>query len=384
MNKEELQRLIERINNHTASGEELRIYNAWCNAAQEQGAEAPDLSEIQTGMLRNIHERIDRKGTVRRLPKYRTVAAAASLLLCLGFAGYYLMQDNRKQSEQASVPEQPANDVLPGGNKAFLTLADGSKVSLTDAARGNLIKQPGATITKTTAGQLVYTPAGNSTQPGDPGSNTISTPNGGRWQVSLSDGSRVWLNAASTLTYPASFASAGERRVLLSGEAYFEVAQDPSKPFIVQAADQRIEVLGTHFNVNAYKDDGALTTTLLEGSVKVTAHKMEKTIRPGEEAVLKQGRLQVGRADADRAMAWKNGMFRFDQEDLQSIMKKIARWYDVEIEYADQQVKQLTFNGIITQFGNVSKVLRMLELTEQVHFEIRGRKITVIGGIAKH
>ncbi len=379
MDQETLQQLIERINNNTASEEDLRRYNAWCNALQDKGVEMPDFSEIQAGMFHRVRERIDGKRPVRRLPVFR-IAAAASLLLCIGLAGYYFLRQGPAVAPPVAV--QPVTNVIPGGNKAMLTLSDGSKISLEDAASGSLAQQSGATITKTANGEVIYTPA-NGGAAGTSATNTISTPNGGRWQVRLPDGTTVWLNAASSLTYPVSFADAAQRRVTLSGEAYFEVAKDPSKPFLVETGDQHTEVLGTHFNINAYKDDGALRTTLLEGSVKVAAGHMEKIIRPGEAAVLKQGRLQVSRADIAETMAWKNGMFRFDQETLQHIMQQIARWYDVEITYTDEQVKQLAFSGIISQFSDVSKVLRMLELTEQVHFLIDGRKITVIGGTVR-
>lgn len=276
-------------------------------------------------------------------------------------------------------------DIAPGGNKATLTLADGSKIILDQAGKGNLAQQAGVQIVKTANGQLVYTikkspgpgngHAGNLT-------NTISTPRGGQYQVNLPDGTRVWLNAASSLKFPLSFALLKERRVELKGEAYFEVEKDTAKPFIVQSDRQTVQVLGTHFNINSYADETNTKTTLLEGSVKVAAlngaNVAQAILKPGQQARISSGSnpINVVRVDPTTEVAWKNGQFFFENESIENIMKKISRWYDVDVVY-EADVAGKTVWGSVTRYSNVSKVLSILELTGGIHFKIEGRRIIV-------
>ncbi|WP_343533570.1 FecR domain-containing protein [Pedobacter sp.] len=306
-------------------------------------------------------------------------AAAAVILLALGSL-IYLYSGGSKSlfHKQRSY----ASDALPGSNKAILVLADGRKISLSDVNNGNVAKEAGLSITKTADGQLVYNVLEeiSSGATKDDTYNTIETPKGGVWQIKLPDGSSVWLNAASSLTYPISFAKGKNRIVELKGEAYFEVSKDKEHPFIVKTAKQEVEVLGTHFNINSYADESEVKTTLLEGSVKVVpylAGEQANVLKPGEQSILNAKGINIKEVDADEAIDWKNGYFMFNNERQESIMRKIARWYNVQIEYADASAKDVMYYGSISRFENVSKLLRKFEQTGEVRFEINKNKITV-------
>ena len=207
--------------------------------------------------------------------------------------------------------------------------------------------------------------------------NTITTPRGGQYQVVLPDGSMVLLNAGSSLTYPTLFTGA-ERKVELTGEAYFEVAHNPAMPFRVCSKGQVVEVLGTHFNINAYDDEPGIKTTLLQGKVKVTATVKKQTLilQPGEQAFLGISAFNEHDVDVDQAVAWKNGLFMFDGDDIQQVMRSISRWYDVDVTYKGAAPADL-FSGSVSKFSNVSEVLNTLQATGKVHFSIEGKNINV-------
>lgn len=301
---------------------------------------------------------------------YRIPAAAAVLALLLW--GVYSLTRPVEKSSPIAANTTP-QDIPAGSNKATLTLANGSRIVLDDTAEGTVASQGGVSIHKTNNGQLVYTITGSS-QPTGTGYNTIQTPKGGQYQVNLPDGSRVWLNAATTLTFPAAF-GAGGRTVNLNGEAYFEVAAMPNaQPFTVKVNDLSIDVLGTQFNVMAYADEKNSRTTLLTGAVRVTKGDAGKVLQPGQQAIAGNG-VQVREADIEAAVAWKNGMTVFTDADIHSIMRQIARWYDVDIVYQGE-IPPRQFTGKIPRNANVSKVLKILELSN-IHFTIDERKIIV-------
>jgi len=316
------------------------------------------------------------KGTLRLWPR---IVAAASIFVCIGIGFYFYQNDHTTSTEITA-----KNDIAPGGNKAFLTLADGKRISLTNAKTGELAEQSGVKIMKAADGQLIYTVSNPSNGNNRTNNyNTIETPRGGTYQVRLPDGTKVWLNAASTLRFPSSFARLVNRRVeLLSGEAYFEVAKDKKHPFIVQTDQQEVEVLGTHFNVNSYADELSTKTTLLEGSVRISqlekngAKGKSEILKPNKQAILLDHTLKVIDADIDSDIAWKNQKFVFKGEDIKSIMRKLSRWYDIEVSY-NGDCSNLSFYGIVSQTRNISSVLKLMENTGNVHFKIEGRKITV-------
>jgi len=295
--------------------------------------------------------------------KWPWIAAAASVILALGIGSLFLFHS--KPARQYS-----AQQILPGSNKAILTLANGQKINLNDAKSGQLAKSAGIRIIKDKKGQITYV-VESKDQPVQ--YNSTVTPKGGQWHLILSDGTNVWLNAASSLRYPAAF-NGSERRVELTGEGYFEVAKDKKHPFIVETAKENVRVLGTHFNINCYTDEPIVKTTLLEGSVNVFHLMHSVQIKPGEQALLTNNTLTVQEADIEEAVAWKDGRFIFNDEPLASIMRKVSRWYDVDVEYRGVN-PQVMFGGTLSRYGELSKLLHKIELTQKVHFKIEGRKI---------
>lgn len=304
-------------------------------------------------------------------PKMRVVkgrnrwwAAAAAVLLLAGGAGYLL-----RKPAPAPAPVV-AEVVLPGGNKAVLTLADGSAVTL-DSAGNRVITQAGTAI-RQQGGQLEYKDQENA----GVGFNTLRTPRGGQFKITLGDGTKVWLNAASSLRYPTAFTT-GSRMVEVTGEAYFEVAKDPEKPFLVKLSEENtITVLGTRFNVNAYTDETSINTTLLEGSVRVSVKNNTRILQPGQQArVTAAGDISVVPADTEQAIAWKNEIFNFRDADIQAVMRQLSRWYDVEVVYKGKAPVS-RFQGEIQRNLPLHDVLEGLETTG-IRFTLEGRKIII-------
>ncbi len=312
------------------------------------------------------------------------VAAALILILLSGVFYYFILSNNKGTSEPLVIQKTvPANDVAPGGTKAMLTLDDGSVIVLDTASNGMLGQQGDAAVTKLNNGLVAYQAQSNHSSIGEEKVfyNTITTPRGGEYQITLSDGTKVWLNAASSIRFPTAFRGV-DRQVQITGEVYFEVARNEAKPFRVSAGKSFIEVMGTHFNVNAYEDEMQVRTSLLEGAVKVyqtdaSDHQQMKILKPGQQARMnKNGKISiVNDIDTEEVIAWKNGLFVFKSEDLRSIMRQIARWYDVDVQY--KGIGDLEFTGQITRNNNVSKVLEMLELTGEVKFKVQNKQVIV-------
>ncbi|MDR6782904.1 transmembrane sensor [Pedobacter africanus] len=320
---------------------------------------------------------------------WKKLGAAAAVLLVFG-AGFYFY--NQKESKTSRPQSSFTTAVQPGSNRATLTLANGKVIALDDAGSGKLAEQAGVSITKTKDGQLVYTIANGAAGSNKETINTITTPKGGQYQVNLPDGSRVWLNAASSLRYPVYFTGA-ERRVTLTGEAYFEIAKVYSAalsqrgnapqrrvqaPFIVLTDKQQVTVLGTHFNINAYTDEPVVKTTLLEGAVRVNRTAAPATalvLKPGEQSSIAGSQLNVVAVNTEEAIAWKNGMFMFKDADLKTVMRAIARWYDVEVQY-EGTLPDKEFSGDIYRNLDLNQVLSVLSFYK-VHFRVEGKKITV-------
>lgn len=300
------------------------------------------------------------------------VAAVVFVTLAAGLSGYFYMAAPAKKPVLAHTKAKA--DVKPGSSKAFLILAGGQKIVLANISTGLVHSVSGEQLRKTADGEIIY---GAGTTQGRSGSfNTLQTPKGGQYRVILSDGTKVWLNAASSLRYAASFKNLRERKVELTGEAYFEVAKDRVHPFIVHTDDQQIRVLGTHFNVNAYHDEGGSKTTLLEGSIQAKAGISSAIVAPGQQVLSHHHRLKIAKADTELATAWKNNQFMFEGTPLKVLMKNLARWYDVEIVYT-ANTPEISFNGSVSKFQNISVVLDILESTRKVHFKVEGRTIYV-------
>jgi transmembrane sensor len=333
----------------------------------------PALDAIFNSILDNIadeQEEVQPKKNGSLLLKF--IAGVAVVLI--GGLVIYSYHNSIKEGV-AVVKNIPAKtNITPGSNKAVLTLQDGSTIILNDAKEGTLAQQGNANIVKTANGQLVYNKT--DAQPEKVLFNTMTTPRGGQYKLTLPDGTDVWLNSASSITYPTAFVG-NERNVSITGEAYFEVAKDKTKPFHVKAGSQTIEVLGTHFNVMAYADEDVIKTTLLEGSVKVQGDKESGILKPGEQSVInKNGELKVSVASVDEAMAWKNGYFKFNRVGIKYIMRQLSRWYDVDVMY-DGRVKEDEFVGTIGRSENIVQALHLLELAN-VHFKIQDKNIIVL------
>ena len=273
------------------------------------------------------------------------------------------------------INRQSGNDILPGGNRAVLTLDDGSQIVLDNAHNGTLAQQGNAEIVKLDDGKLAYDIVSN--EKSQIISNKITTPRGGQYFVSLPDGTNVWLNATSSIKFPATF-TGNKRNVEITGEVYFEVAFDANAPFIVKIGNAEVKVLGTHFNINAYEDENDVKVTLLEGKVMISSSLAPSvSLSPGQQASLsKTGDLEVAKIDPNDAITWKNGYFQFNQDDIQTVMRQISRWYDVEVEYESTIPKQL-FAGEMQRNLTLSQVLNILEKS-QVKFKIKDRKIIVM------
>lgn len=377
MEDKQIIELLNKYNDGTLTPEEKAILESWY--VMQASNTNYDLSKKEIDRnLEIIGKSLPLKNNAVQITLWSRIISAAAILIFISLGIYfYSNYSDKPEREYADIDIK--KEITPGGNKAILTLADGSKISLTDANNGDIAKQAGIRITKTADGQLIYTILDATSEALTLVYNTIETPRGGQYQIILPDGTKVWLNAASSLKYPASFASLKERRVELNGEAYFEVAKDKNHPFIVKTDKQEVEVLGTHFNINTYADEPAVKTTLLEGLVKVsqlTTHNSQ-FLKPGQQSVLTDNGISVSEVNTEEVIAWKNGYFRFDDEKLGSIMRKIARWYDVDVTWQDETLKNELFGAVTTRFANVSSLLKMMEQTGDVEFNIEDGKIIV-------
>lgn len=383
--------LVEKYLAGTISSEEKATLQKWYQSFDDsevriESQDGLTEDDLALRMRDKLLASIQPAPVISLRQKFVKRMAAAAAVLILVAAGYYFVSRNGKQHNEPGGKETSMADgfaaIVPGGDKALLKLADGSTIVLDSAGNGLIVEQGNVKVEKLSNGLLSYSIDGRPLSPGDAAFyNTISTPRGGQYQVTLSDGTRVWLNAASSVKFPVVF-TGKERRIEITGEAYLEVAKNAAMPFKVNAAHTEVEVLGTHFNVNAYEDEPAVRTTLLEGKVKVSALAAAGTqtptfLLPGQQAgVTNKGKMSVNKnADLEEAVAWKNGMFQYKSTDVKTIMRQLARWYDVEVEYRGNI--SLHFTGQLKRKENISSVLEKLALTEAVHFRIEGRKIIV-------
>jgi ferric-dicitrate binding protein FerR (iron transport regulator) len=358
----------------------LLIEESLDSPVADQLLDSPELFALLSQSFAKVNDIIDAKPKKRSVRLWTPGIAAAIALIVLGVYFFKGESEGAKQVQDNVV----VNDVAPGTVGATLTLADGRKIKLSDMSTGEIAKEAGVRVTKTANGQLLYEIASLSSRatamdldPSKVGAtNVLSTAKGETYQVKLPDGTAVWLNAASTLTYTTSLREGDRRVVRLLGEAYFQVAEDKSRPFIVETSQQQIEVLGTHFNVNAYLDEEDVTTTLLEGRVKVSNQSGSKILKPGDQSSVTEHSILITQVDTERAIAWKNNKFLFENDNIQYIMRMIERWYAVDVVYTGAMPTE-KFGGGVSRFDNVSQVLRILESTGGAHFKIEGRKILV-------
>lgn len=362
------------------------IDTVFSNSKKFSTINSEDRELIFQNIIRNKHFDIDNQDETDIDPKYSyrlwyQVGIAASIMILLTTGLYFYTNRAPVQTLSVKIVEPKAEVISPGDNKAILTLSDGSKIILEDAKNGILANQAGISIQKTSDGELLYS-FSNSANTVTPESkenviyNKIETPVGGKYQVNLPDGSKVWLNSSSSLRFSALF-NGNTREVELSGEAYFDVSKNKSKPFKVNTKDQIVEVLGTQFNINSYSDEGPIKTTLIEGSVKIIYKDKVVLLSPGQQFQPKESALKVVEADTEEVVAWKDGYFVFKNEDIRSIMRKLSRWYNVEVSYSGN-IPDVGFGGNISRSKDISEVLDVLQLTNAVHFKVEGRRVTVM------
>lgn len=396
----ELKHLIEQYLDESISEEDYKkLFEALGDDAH-----AADLGQVMDDLLKNEHVNglSDKKSqqlalmqikdtfaTTSRTPVKPISAsritrwiAAASVIIVLG-SSLFIWNHKKKEISTAQTATNPASqsDILPGGEKAVLTLADGTTISLDDANKGSLGKQGQSNIEKREEGQLVYLSDGKIGK--ELLYNTLSTPRGGQYELVLPDGTKVWLNAASSITYPVAF-NGSKRNVHITGEAYFEVAPDKSKPFTVDVTGSvSVEVLGTHFNINSYADEGQINTTLLEGKIRLAVNNASKeaiVLNPSQQAQINKSNTNlpvkvVNNANLEEVMAWKNGYFHFTNTSLESMMRQVERWYDVKVIFA-QNTPQLRFAGEIKRDLTLSQLLEGLG-EMGVNVERKGRELYV-------
>jgi ferric-dicitrate binding protein FerR (iron transport regulator) len=351
----------------------------------EKWNNVPSYTSVSNEQSDKIFSSILAHQQAKVLPVYHTgrnrnkIWIAASIITVVLAAGLLLLLRRPvtgKSALTSSVGLKYGNDILPGMDGAILKLADGSTIVLDSSADGSLSHQGSMMIIKK-GGSLSYVQdkeGGNT----NPVFNSIETPRGRQFHLVLEDGTGVWLNAASSIRFPVTF-TGDERKVEVTGEAYFEVAKNKQKPFRVAVNGSIVEVLGTHFNINSYNDEETISTTLLEGSVRVVKGNNQQVISPGQQAqVTGAGNIQIEKkVNLGEVMAWKDNLFAFNNTDIKKLMRQLSRWYDVEIVFKNNITEPLSFNGDISRTATLSTVLKMLELTGEVRFTIEGKKITV-------
>ncbi|MBS1598432.1 MAG: FecR family protein [Bacteroidetes bacterium] len=376
------------------SGEESEELENWINESPDNEnlfkhltSEEGFLSELKSYSIRAGNPEFDnnsefspsnvKKNRLHRIGRFGKYAAITiSLILTGAIITRYFVQKN----ESKSFPAEPTtsnikNDLPPGENRAILTLSDGRKIKIDSTLHGSVAVQSGTKILRKEDGQIAYVEEKSAATPS---SNIITTPFGGQIQIELSDGTKVWLNAGSSLKYPTAFATDKRSVELEYGEAYFEVSKNPKKPFSVMVKGMNVEVLGTHFNVNSYGDEPSINTTLFEGSVKVQKESQSLLLKPSQQSRLfENGKLEIVTPDnPEQIIAWKNARFQFRNESLESIMRQIARWYDVEIKY-QCEIPKRNFSADLSRNKNLSAFLKIMELSD-IHFKLEGKKLTVI------
>ncbi|WP_170845775.1 FecR family protein [Parapedobacter composti] len=310
---------------------------------------------------------------IRRFRRWRPAMVAAALVAALLSVGIWLYVN--RQTPQAAHLSVFANDIAPGAPGATLTLSNGQRIALDEAATGEVAHEQGVIVRKSDDGLLTY----EATSVSAAGMwNTLSTDSGQTYRVRLPDGSLVHLNAASSLEYPASWAHEGQRRVRLTGEGYFEVARDVQWPFIVEAAGQEVEVLGTRFNISGYTDEPAVETVLLEGSIRLSANGSQEVLQPGQQARNAGGHIRISQANAEQAIDWVSDEFALNGLDFRAAMRKIARWYQVDVVYDASVPDDLIAGGWISRNTRLSDVLRLIERAGQVYFRVEGRTVYVV------
>lgn len=373
--------LAEKLMKGTITPEEKKELYDWYNDGFDSEVRLDaSLEGDRENMERRIFSRIKQKAwAIRRTNtlKISRYAVAAVSIIVIGFALAILRYSSTKKPHAIAAHTLQNDIAAPASQKAILTLASGEQIYIDSIENGSSLATTGsAGIQKTKSGALLYQALQK--QPVNPEYNTLSVPRGGQViHLTLSDGTKIWLNSESSLRFPVVFQD-NQRNVEITGEAYFEVARDPKRKFIVKSANFETEVLGTHFNVNTYSDESASKITLFEGSVKVSlpGTATSITLSPGQQATVKSGIAKSTVTNMDAVIAWKDGMFVFDNLNIAAIMRQLSRWYNFSLHYSGD-VQNKHFTGSISRNESTAQVLHMLELTDVIHFKITGNNVTI-------
>jgi hypothetical protein len=370
ISQSEIEKLSYKYQAGTITSSEKQLLDKWYDGHDDSFFyHSDDKKKVKQRVWQGIHKGISIKQITKLWPK---LVAAACILLASGVAIYLVIE---KKTSTQTVFTGSSRDINPGGQKAFLILSDGQRIDLNSSNEGTIANQTGTEIKKINSGTLAYTKNPHARGMNNNGYNTIETPAGGEYQLILPDGTKIWLNASSSLRYPVSFDGEEKRTVSLTGEAYFEVAKDQSHPFEVSTLGQKITVLGTHFNVNSYLDEPGISTALLEGSVMVSNGKENKKLHPGERSINEGNQIQVLRADLSQDVAWKNGYFEFSDTDLKTVMRQISRWYGLRVTYKGKMPSK-RFTGKIHRNLKLSSALKILSYFE-VNFTVSDKNILI-------
>lgn len=370
--------LFERyLNNHASREETAELFQYFQNTNNKEALEQMIENQLES---RDKEELIDKMILDRVFGKidldtepqnfksptwYKTTGVAAAIILIISISYLFL--------NRSTYNDHTATIIEPGRDKATLVLSSGKTIVLEDVANGKLTEELGTTIEKTEKGGINYKIEGNTDV--RIAMNLLNVPKGGQFQITLSDGTKVWLNSNSSLKYPSAF-STSERRVELTGEAYFEVSKNKQKPFIVETSLQKVEVLGTKFNINAYDDESSTQTSLAEGSVRVSCKNNTTLLKPGQQSTLTDQNIAVRSINLDQVLDWKNGDFNFSNNNLKEIMRKISRWYNIEVIF-EGPISQETYVAQISRKKRLNDVLRALQLSGSIKYNIRNNKLYI-------
>lgn len=372
METAEFKELLNRYREGKATAEEVAWLESWymdLGKADKVVMDEAELIEARELIWKQFTEEHQIVTIKRRLWPRIAVAAAAVAAITLGVWFFNSDTGVLKQVQDDVV----VNDIAPGRNGATITLANGKVIELSDAKSGVVVGQD----LKYSDGVEILKQVQDDEQGGKRTVMlTANTAKAQTYQFTLSDGTKVWLNSDSKISFPAQF-SGDKRKILLEGEGYFEVAKDKAHPFVVQTAKQEVEVLGTHFNINSYADEPVVATTLIEGSVRVSGEGRQQMLKPGEQALNSGTAIKVAKADLETAVDWKNNEFYLEKMDFRVAMRKIARWYNVEVIYSGTVPQNLEAGGWIQRSRNLSDVLKAIEATGLAHFKIEGRRLYV-------
>ncbi|HTN08316.1 FecR family protein [Agriterribacter sp.] len=375
-----LEQLAKKVLTGKASGEEKLFLEEYYNAFEKHIDAHSELSEaeivlLQQSIRKNIQSRLAHHSVPVRRSIFSQWRWAAAAVVLVSITAVLFVNKQNTNTDTAQTHAKPA-DILPGGNKATLILDDGSVILLDEAKTGTLAQQGGIAVNKTGDGKLIYSVATQNQAELRVSYNTITTPKGGQYQVLLPDGTKVWLNAASSIYFPTSFKEK-QRTVSITGEVYFEVAHNAQQPFVVAAGKTRVEVLGTHFNIMAYGNEDVAKTTLIEGSVKVTDEGRIAKLHPGEQLQLNEKEFKVVRqADIEAELAWKNGLFFFKDAGIETVMKQAERWYNITVKY-EGKIPEKQFNGKIPRNVNLSELMEILSFYDDMKCTIDGNTVTI-------